>query len=102
LRVRAAGERCQERAGDIADAGRRIALALIEVDRALRDRDRLVAEIGMKAGSLWLEAWPLAGRISHTASQAFRFLEEAARNGAMTQREFDDEFEQARKADLWR
>jgi hypothetical protein len=84
------------------DVGREICQAIFALDRALRARDKLVTRIGLPAGTLAFEAWPLAGRLSLTHSEAFRFCETGVQNGWISQQEFDDEYAAARKADAWR
>jgi hypothetical protein len=96
-RLAAAGERYTARIGDVAKVGKRMAEAFFELEAAMRERDALTREIGLPAGSLWLEAWPV-GRIANTGSLPHRFLEAAVSNGAITQRELDEAVSAARAA----
>jgi hypothetical protein len=102
LRLAAAGERLAARQDELREIGKQMVWAVIGLDRVLRARDALVNEIGMPPASLSVEAWPLAGRLSNTASQAYRLCEVGVQNGWLTQRELDQEYELARKADAWR
>jgi hypothetical protein len=101
-RRESAAERFTKSQKELQAVGRSIVLALFELDRALRARDLLVTRIGLPAGTLPMEAWPLAGRLSNTASEAYRFAETGVTNGWISQRELDDEFSDARKSDAWR
>jgi hypothetical protein len=76
--------------------------ALFELDRAMRERDLLVHEIGMPPAAIPFEAWPLAGRLGNTSSQTYRFVEMCVSNGWITQGTLTKEFDEARKADFWR
>jgi hypothetical protein len=96
-RLAAAGERYAARLGDIASVGKRMAEAFFELEAAMRERDALARQIGLPAGSLWFEAWPV-GRIANTGSLPYRFLEAAVTNGAITQRELDEAVSAARAA----
>jgi hypothetical protein len=102
LRLKAAGERLAERAEDLQAVGRQLCLQIIELDRVLRARDALVSEIAMPPGTLPLESWPLAGRLSNTASQAYRLCEVGVANGWLSAKELADEYETAKRADIWR
>jgi hypothetical protein len=96
-----AAERYANSQQELRDVGRKMVEAIWQLDRALRERDALVNRIGMRA-VLPVEAWPLAGRLSNTSSQAYRLAEAGVMNGWISQAEFDKEFAAARKADAWR
>jgi hypothetical protein len=97
-----AAQRFAESQTELRKVGRAIVMAIFELDRALRERDVLVAKINLPAGTLPLEAWPLAGRLCNTASQAYRLAEVGVQNGWISPDELDREFDAARKAAPWR
>lgn len=97
LRLKAAGERYSENLEAVTSVGRRMALAIIELEAAMIERDRLARFIAMPPGSLWSEGWPL-GRVISTGSLQYRFLEQALLHGAITQAEFDKAINAARAA----
>jgi hypothetical protein len=101
-RLEAAGDRFTERQSDIARVAQRMVAALFELDRAMRERDLLVHEIGLPPAAIPFEAWPLCGRLGNTGSQIYRFVEMCVNNGWITQGTLAKEFDEARKADFWR
>ncbi len=78
-------------------AMRRVALAVIELERAQAERDRVIRDV-LKAPKGWaLEgaSWKLLGRIRDRACEAYRFLCVAQKQGWISAKELADELKAA-------
>ena len=98
LRLEAAAERLVTHRDELKEAARQMCHALIALERAMQLRDRVVKTIGLPAGTLGVEGWPLAGRMGNPGSQAYRLIDAQCKEGFFSAKEFAEEYEQARQA----
>ena len=99
LRLQEAQQRLDEHADDLKAAMRQFCLSLIAAERALQARDEIIQHIGDPNLVLAAQKWPGIGRLWNTGSLVFRLLSEVAvPQGWISQKEFDAEYNQARRA----
>jgi len=96
LVIKEAGERIEAGKPSLTAAMRQVALSVICLEKCLQARDDVVTKIRPGLVVISTDGWPLMGRVSNTASQAYRFLETAAREKWITNAEFVEAFKEAR------
>lgn len=98
LAVAEYGARMNVHKGEYTKAMRRIAAAVIELERAQQERDRVIKDVlKPPRGGTPIEGagWPLLGRLAHHGGQAYRFLQVAVAQGWLSASELQKELQDA-------
>jgi len=84
--------RFEQKKPELDAAMRKAALALIQLERALQERDGVIAKIAFPGSLQEFVGWVLAGRLEGQGfTQCSRFLNYAVTRGWLSQRELDEE-----------
>jgi hypothetical protein len=93
-------ERMQKHGAEYRKAMRAVALAIIALEHAQQERDRIARDVlkAPRPDILAGGSWELLGRIGRHGGQAYRFLHIAATEGWISQAELADELARADKS----